>query len=71
METPVKPPSTNPAERAKELWHIFFKKEIHSFYSAKDDAMTLIDTYIKESRFGNHIEAVAYWEEVKKAMHDL
>jgi putative IMPACT (imprinted ancient) family translation regulator len=31
-------------------------------------SMTLIDTYIKESRFGNHLEAVAYWEEAKKAM---
>jgi hypothetical protein len=71
METSVKSTSTNPTERAKELWHTFYKKENHNFFTAKDDAMTLIDTYLKESRFGNHLEAVNYWEEVKAAMIKL
>jgi hypothetical protein len=60
-----------PQQRATEIWHTFFKKEIHSFMSAKDDALTLIDTYIKESIFGNHLEAVAYWEKVKQAAKNL
>jgi hypothetical protein len=61
----------HPRQRAMQIWHTFFKKENHSFFSAKDDTLTLIDTFIKESIFGNHLEAVAYWEKVKKAAKNL
>lgn len=61
----------HPQQRATQLWHTFFKKENHSFFTAKDDTLTLIDTYIKESIFGNHLEAVSYWEKVKKAAKNL
>jgi hypothetical protein len=71
MQTSVKLPSADTTERAKQLWHTFYKKSIHNFFSAKDDALTLIETYIRESRFGNHLEAVSYWEEVRKAALQL
>jgi hypothetical protein len=60
-----------PRQKAAQIWHTFFKKEIHSFFSAKDDTLTLIDTYINESKYGNHLEAVTYWEKVKKAAKNL
>jgi len=64
-------PPLQPQQRAKELWHLFFKKENHSFFSAKDDTLTLVDTYINESKYGNHLEAVTYWEKVKNAVKSL
>jgi hypothetical protein len=60
-----------PRQKATEIWHTFFKKDVHSFFSAKDDTLTLVDTYIKESKFGNHLEAVTYWEKVKEEVTDL
>jgi hypothetical protein len=60
-----------PRQKAIEIWHTFFKKEVHSFFSAKDGSLTLVDTYINESKYGNHLEAVTYWEKVKKAVKDL
>jgi hypothetical protein len=60
-----------PRQKATEIWHTFFKKDVHSFFSAKDDTLTLVDTYINESKFGNHLEAVSYWEKVKKEATDL
>jgi hypothetical protein len=60
-----------PRQKATEIWHTFFKKDVHSFFSAKDDTLTLVDTYISESKFGNHLEAVTYWEKVKKEATDL
>ncbi|HTB53576.1 MAG TPA: hypothetical protein VK718_12470 [Ferruginibacter sp.] len=55
-----------PQERAKEIFHTFYKKENQTFFTAKDNILTLIDIYIQESRYGNHLEAVTYWEKVKK-----
>jgi hypothetical protein len=60
-----------PQQKAKEIFHSFYKKENHNFFTAKDDILTLIDIVIKESQFGNHLEAVSYWEKVKKAAKAL
>ena len=61
----------SPLQRVKEIWHTFFKKPYHNFYTAKDDAITLIEIYIKEAQFGNHLEAVSYWEQVKMEAENL
>ncbi|MEI9934148.1 MAG: hypothetical protein WDM71_04715 [Ferruginibacter sp.] len=61
----------HPQQRAKEIFHSFYKKENHNFFTAKDDILTLIDIYINESKFGNHLEAVTYWEKVKKEAKKL
>jgi len=60
-----------PLQRAKEIFHVFYKKENNNFFTAKDDSLTLIDIYIQESKFGNHLEAVTYWEKVKKEAKEL
>lgn len=60
-----------PQERAREIFHTFYRKENHNFFTAKDDILTLIDMYIQEARFGNHLEAVTYWEKVQKEATEL
>jgi hypothetical protein len=55
-----------PKQRAEEIFHTFYKKENHNFFTAKDDILTLLDIVIDESKYGNHLEAVTYWEKVKK-----
>lgn len=61
----------NPKERAKEIWHKFYKEKHHNFFTAKSDTLTLVDTYIQESRFGNHLKAVTFWEKVKQEVEAL
>jgi hypothetical protein len=63
--------AVQPQERAKEIFHTFYKKEDRNFYTAKDDILTLIDIVINESQFGNHLEAVTYWEKVKEEATNL
>ncbi len=60
-----------PQEKAKEIFHTFYSKENHNFFTAKDDILTLIDIYIKEAQFGNHLEAVTYWQQVEEEAKKL
>ena len=60
-----------PQQRAKEIFHTFYRKRNHNFFTAKEDVLTLIDIYLDESRYGNHLEAVSYWEKVKKEAEKL
>ena len=60
-----------PQQRAKEIFLAFYNKENHNFFTAKNDILTAIDIYIKESQYGNHLEAVTYWKQVEEEAKKL
>lgn len=61
----------DPLEKAKEIWHTFFKMPEHSFVTAKESTLVLIETHIKESLYANQLEAHTYWQKVKRAAKTL
>jgi hypothetical protein len=63
--------SVQPQIRAKQIFHIFYRKGNHNYFTTKDDILMLVDIYIKESQFGNHVGAVAYWDMVRKEAKKL
>ena len=61
----------SPEERAKQIWHTFWKKPEANFFTAKEDSVFLVNTFVNESKYGNHLSAVTYWEEVLKCVNNL
>lgn len=62
---------TPPINRAKELWHLFWKDPKDNFFSAKNDVITLVNIIIQESEYSGNNKAVDYWKRVLMEVEKL